>query len=155
MPDQDRQPFVVSDFTFAGGLENLRDRAVEVHLTLADMEKSAVGPGADPRIIFREGSPSERLWTAHGLIWLDPLLGLWYWVDRPVSLVTLWERWPRYRDYLTGRTLWAIDYCTREHGFCVDEGRESDAYSWGSTSSSLRSQLELAQTAEPLPPAAR
>jgi hypothetical protein len=153
-PTADQQPFVVTDFTMGMGLSNLKERAVEVHLALAALEKEALSPGANPQVVFYEGSDYERLWTAHGLLWLRPLQGEWYWVSEPIALATIVERWPQYRDYCLTRTRWAIDYCDREHRDCVLDGCEGDAYFWGTNRERLKHELELAETSG-LPPASR
>lgn len=149
------KPFEISDFSAANGITAVKERAVELHLALGELEVQAGSAGANPQIIFYGNTEYERLWTAHGLFFLQPLLGRWYWVNEPVALTTLVERWPRYRDYFLERTRWAIEHCAKEHDWSVDHRRESDARFWDSLREQLRRELDDAERADdPLPPEA-
>lgn len=148
------KPFEISDFSAGNGIYAVKERSVELHLALAELEIQAGNPGANPQILFYAHTEYERLWTAHGLFFLQPILGRWHWVSEPIALTTLIERWPRYTDYFLARTRWAIEHCDKEHAWEVGEGRESSAHFWGETRERLRRELEDAEQVSPLPPKA-
>ena len=57
-----------------------------------------------PLLLYGGSNDYERLLTSDGAISLDGAIMRWILRGKPVALATLWERYPKFRQYLWSRT---------------------------------------------------
>lgn len=83
-----------------------QERARMGYLALEDLDRAAgsIRVIDQPKIVTYYGSSHEKLLTAHGLFFLEPHGGHWYWATTQVPLSELCERFSAYADYFVDRS---------------------------------------------------